>query len=177
MAGSEEVLLARHGETDDNAADRFQGQLDPPLNDTGRAQSHALAHAMAGEGIVALYCSPLVRARETAEIVGARIGLEPILDERFMEADVGEWGGLLYSEVVAAHPGAFEAWREARPSFRFPGGESVAEQRERVTAALDDVRAAGRLPALVVCHGGTIRAARNWNAPGDVVANCAVHRL
>ena len=176
MAGSGEVLLARHGETDDNAADRFQGQLDPPLNHTGRAQSHALADAMAGEGIVALYASPLRRARQTAEIVAARIGLDPVYDERFMEADVGDWGGLRYTEVRAAHPGAFEAWRAARPSFRFPGGESVAEQVERVAAALADVRA-GQLPALVVCHGGTIRAARGLAAPGAVLGNCAVHRL
>ena len=176
MAGTTDVLLARHGETDDNAQARFQGRRNPPLNARGRAQAAELAEAMAGEGFVALYASPLLRARQTAEIVAQRIGLEPVYDERFMEADVGDWAGLLYEEVVAGHPGAFEAWRAADPDFRFPGGESVAEQAARVAEAIADVRA-GALPALVVCHGGTIRAARGPGAPQAVLANCAVHRL
>ncbi|MBA3328078.1 MAG: histidine phosphatase family protein [Solirubrobacterales bacterium] len=177
MAGSDDVLLARHGETDDNAAGRFQGRRDPPLNETGRAQARDLAVAVAGAGLVALYASPLARARETAEIISAAIGLQPVYDERFMEADVGDWAGLLYEEVVAGSPGAFEAWRAADPSFRFPGGESVGEQAERVAAAIADVRAAGRLPALIVCHGGTIRAAFGLGVPGDAIANGSVHRL
>jgi broad specificity phosphatase PhoE len=174
MAGPDEILLARHGETDDNAVGRFQGHRNPPLNERGRAQARALADAMAGEGIVALYASPLRRARETAEIVGAGLGLEPVLDERLMEIDVGEWAGLLHHEIA---DGDLERWRAAEPSFRFPGGESVAEQVERVGAAIGDVRAAGRLPALVVCHGGTIRAALRRRMPGDVVANGSVHRV
>jgi probable phosphoglycerate mutase len=132
---------------------------------------------VAGEGLAALYASPLARARETAEIVAAHVGLEPIYDERFMECDVGDWAGLLYEEVIAAHPGAFEAWRAAEPSFRFPGGESVGEQVERVAGGIADVRAAGRLPALIVCHGGTIRAAFHLAVPGDTIANGSVHVL
>jgi glucosyl-3-phosphoglycerate phosphatase len=174
MAGTDEILLARHGETDDNAVGRFQGHRNPPLNERGRAQARALADAVAGEGIVALYASPLRRARETAEIVGAGLGLEPVLDERLMEIDVGEWAGLLHHEIP---DGDLERWRAAEPSFRFPGGESVAEQVQRVDAAIGDVRAAGRLPALVVCHGGTIRAALRRRMPGDAVANGSVHRV
>jgi len=132
VAGSNEVLLVRHGETDDNAADRFQGRIDTRLNDRGREQSLALAESLAGEGLQALYCSPLLRARETAEIIGARLGLAPMLDARFMEADSGDWSGRLYAEIVADDPHAFVAWRATEPGFRFPGGESVAEQAARV---------------------------------------------
>ena len=65
------ILLARHGETDDNIEPiRIQGSVDTPLNDTGRAQARELAERVAGEGLQALYCSQLSRARETAEIVG-----------------------------------------------------------------------------------------------------------
>ncbi|HVL30789.1 MAG TPA: histidine phosphatase family protein [Solirubrobacteraceae bacterium] len=176
MGGSNEVLLVRHGETDYNAADRFQGQLDTPLNERGREQSRALARALAGEHVSALYCSPLSRARETAEIVGAALGLEPVLDARLMEADVGEWAGRLYTEVTVDDPGAFARWRSADPDFRFPGGESVAEQAARVAAALADV-AAGPLPALVVAHGGTIRAVDGIVAPRGAVGNCEVLRV
>ncbi len=176
MAGSNEVLLVRHGETDDNAAERFQGRIDTPLNARGREQSRALAESLAGEGLQALYSSPLARARETAEIVGARLGLQPVYDPRFMEADAGDWSGRTYGEIVAGDAGAFDAWRRREPAFRFPGGESAAEQAERVAAAMLDV-AAGPLPALVIAHGGAIRAVDGVAAPGGAIANCELHRV
>jgi len=152
------ILLARHGETDDNREPiRIQGRLDTPLNATGRAQAAELAERVAGEGIAAIYTSQLSRARETAEIVGARLGLEPLVDARLAEGDRGDIEGRLWKDVAAEDPELFAAWRAAGESFRFPGGESLREQAVRVAASLDDVRAAGRLPALVVCHGGSIR--------------------
>jgi len=176
VAGSNEVLLVRHGETDYNAADRFQGQIDVPLNDRGRAQSLALARSLAGEGLRGLYSSPSARARETAEIVGGELGLAPVLDARLMEADAGEWAGRRFEDIIADDPGAFAAWRAADPTFRFPGGESVADQAQRVAAALADV-AAGPLPALVVTHGGTIRAVDGIVRPGGAIANCELLRV
>ena len=158
-AGGPGVLLARHGETDSNREARFQGRLDVPLNATGREQAAALAERVAEAGVVTLWASPLVRARETAEIVGARIGLEPRLDARLVEVDVGEWEGRLYADVAREDAERFTAYQRPAADFRFPGGEALAEQVERVAAALADVRALGPLPALVVCHGGAIRAA------------------
>jgi broad specificity phosphatase PhoE len=176
VAGSNEVLLVRHGETDDNAAHRFQGRNDTLLNDRGREQSRALARSLAGEGLRALYASPLARARETAEIVSAQIGLRPVYDDRLMEADVGAWQGLLSAEIDAEHPGALAAWRAVDPAFCFPGGESVPELVARVAAALADI-GTGPLPALVVAHGGTIRAVAGVVAPGGSIANCELHRI
>ena len=154
------VLLARHGETDDNRQPiRFQGFRDTPLNDTGRAQAHELAERVAAlaEPIQSLWASDLSRARETAEIVGARVGLEPRLDPRLREANRGVWEGRLFIDVKREEPEAFAAWMRAGPSWRFPGGESLREQQERVLAALSDIEASGELPALAVCHGGSIR--------------------
>jgi len=154
------ILLARHGETDDNIEPiRIQGWRDTPLNDTGRAQAHELAERVAGEGIAALYSSELSRARETAEIVGARIGLEPVIDPRFAEGNRGELEGRLWQDVAEDDPDLYAAWRKAGSGFRFPGGESLQEQMDRVIAGLVDVTQAGALPALVVCHGGSIRVA------------------
>ena len=157
---AKQVLLARHGETASNAEHRFQGQLDVPLNDRGRAQAAELAERVAAQvpDLAALVASPLARARETAEVVGRRMGLAPRLDARLMELDVGTWTGRLYADVRAAEPERFDAWLGAGWGFRAPGGESLREQRDRVLAALDDVRS-GPLPALVVCHGGVMRAA------------------
>lgn len=154
------ILLARHGETDDNRPPlRFQGQRDTPLNDAGRAQAHALAERIAAQDppVASLWSSDLSRARETAEIVGARIGLTPRLDARLREGARGAWEGRLFDDVARAEPERYAAWRRAGADWRFPGGESLAEQQARVLAALAEIEDSGELPALVVCHGGSIR--------------------
>jgi len=152
------VYLARHGQTAYNHEGRFQGQQEVPLDDTGREQAAELAERAAAHGFNALWCSPLLRARETADIVARRIGLEPKDDARLMETDAGDWTDRSFAEVRAQAPARFDAFATGDPSFAFPGGESFAEQEVRVSAALRDVEA-GELPALVVCHGMVIRAA------------------
>jgi broad specificity phosphatase PhoE len=152
------IRLARHGETNDNVEPyRFQGWTDTPLNDTGRSQAHELAERVAGDGIASLWSSDLSRARETAEIVGARIGLEPTLDSRLREGARGRWEGHLMVDVERAEPDLYAAWRRGGAHFRFPDGESLLEHQQRVTEALGEIHDAGPLPALVVCHGGSIR--------------------
>jgi probable phosphoglycerate mutase len=154
------LLLARHGQTNDNVAPlRFQGFHDTPLNDTGRAQARELAEKVAAEPepIRSLWSSDLSRARETAEIVGMRIGLQARLDRRLREANRGRWEGYTFDEIKASEPEAYAAWMRGGPEWRFPGGESLQEQQDRVLAALADIHAHGDLPALVVCHGGSIR--------------------
>jgi probable phosphoglycerate mutase len=156
--GSWGILLARHGQTDDNLEPiRAQGWRDTPLNDTGRRQAAELAARVSDRGIVSLWSSDLSRARETAEIVGSRLGLRPRLDARLREGNRGHWEGRRFVDIALEEPDRYAAWRRAGESFRFPGGESLAEQRERVSAAVGDVRRSGAVPALVVCHGGSIR--------------------
>jgi probable phosphoglycerate mutase len=164
------ILLARHGETDDNVPPaRVQGRRDVPLNDRGRDQARRLAAAAAGERPRTLWASPLARARETAEIVGAELGLAPRLDERLVESDRGAWEGRLLDDVRRDDPELWAAWRRAGADFRFPGGESLAEHLERVSAALDEIAADGGR-ALVICHGGTIRCAFARSHPNGLDA-------
>lgn len=158
------VYLARHGRTAYNLEGRFQGQGPVPLDLTGREQAAELAERAAAHDFRALWCSPLLRARETAEIVGARIGLETKEDARFMETDAGDWTNHSFVEIQARAPELFNAFATGSPGFAFPGGESFAEQEVRVNAALHDVEA-GPLPALVVCHGMVIRAALAARSP------------
>jgi broad specificity phosphatase PhoE len=180
MAGAH-VYMARHGQTAYNLERRFQGQLPVPLDDTGREQAAALAERAAEHGFAALWSSTLLRARETADVVAARLGLEVRPDARLAETDAGDWTDMLFTEVEAEAPELFAKFLAGDPSFAFPGGESFAQQEERVTAALQDVEA-GALPALVVCHGMVIRAALSsragrWQEHAERVPNGALVAL
>jgi broad specificity phosphatase PhoE len=152
------VFLARHGRTAFNATRRFQGHLPVPLDEVGREEAHALAEIAATRTWAAFVCSPLERARETAAIVAARIGMRPIEDARFAETDCGSWTGLTFDEVQAADPTAFAAFMAADPDFGFPDGESFAQQAERVAEGVEAL-SLGPTPALVVCHRGVMRLA------------------
>lgn len=164
-SGSEapELWLARHGQTDDNLdGDIFQGFRDTPLNDTGREQAHRLAEKLAARPerrFASLFCSDLARAHETASIVGAEIGLDPLPDARLREGDRGRWEGRRFSDIQREEPERFADWMAGGPQFRFPGGESLLEQQTRVLGALEEYRSAAVGPVLVVCHRGSIRVA------------------
>jgi glucosyl-3-phosphoglycerate phosphatase len=158
VADKAPVLLARHGETNDNREPlRFQGWRDTPLNDIGRRQAAELAERVCAEGITSLWSSDLVRASETADIVGARLGLRATLDWRLREANRGRWEGRLFRDVARDEPELFAAWMRAGDEWRFPDGESLSEQQQRVSACVEEIRVSGQLPALAVCHGGSIR--------------------
>ena len=159
LASLSGVLLARHGQTDDNIEPiRAQGFRDTPLNDDGRRQAHELAERVASTSVASLWSSDLRRASETAAIVGARIGLEPRLDARLREGSRGEWEGRLFIDIARDDPAGYAAWKQGGAAFRFPGGESLQEHADRVLACLEEIHGSGALPALVVCHRGSIRA-------------------
>ncbi|MCC6498013.1 MAG: histidine phosphatase family protein [Propionibacteriaceae bacterium] len=141
------VLLVRHGATPTT------GQVLPGrapglhLSEAGLAQAAAVADRLAGAGLAAIYTSPLERASETAAPTAAATGLVPVEEPGLLEADVGDWTG----EALATAARRKE-WRELQRSpstFRFPGGESLAEVQARVVAVLDRLHAAhpGRVVA------------------------------
>ncbi len=152
------MLLARHGETPDNAHGLILGRHDPSLSSVGREQSARLAARVAADALAAIWCSPLLRARQTAVIVAEAIGVEPTVLEDLSESNRGSWEGRPVADLAATSPGLFAAFEAAEQNFVFPEGESIAQQVERTRRALNAV-AAGPTPALVVAHAGTIRAA------------------
>jgi len=112
-----------------------------PLDELGCEQAVELAERAVPYDFVALWCSPLLRARETADIVAARIGLTPREDARLMETDAGNWTNRTFADVQGEAPELFAAFVNADPDFAFPGGESFVQQEKRVGAALDDIEA------------------------------------
>jgi glucosyl-3-phosphoglycerate phosphatase len=156
---SRSVLLLRHGRTSYNASGRFQGRLDPPLDDRGRAQAAAAAEALAALKPAKLLSSTALRAHGTAEIVAARCGLELALDDRLCEVDNGSWAGLTLAEVRERFPEEHAAWRRG-DDIRIGGAESYRQVAERACAAVAaPVADLGDDELLVVVtHGGVARA-------------------
>jgi len=171
------LYVARHGETDWNVEGRWQGRTDVPLNDRGRAQALALAERLRGERIASVASSDLSRARETAQIVASALGAPfAYADEGLRERGFGIFEGLTRAECAERHPEEWRVWStDARiaPS----GAETYEALAARVVAsihrALDEL--AG--PALVVTHGGSLRALlRTVNgAVSEPIPNGAVY--
>jgi broad specificity phosphatase PhoE len=152
------LLLARHGQTADNAGGLILGRRDPPLSELGQAQARALAAAAHDATIASVWTSPLQRAAATAAIVSAATGAPVSVLDDLAESERGRWEGRPLAELRRTEPERFAAFEAASDGFAFPGGESLAEQVARTRGALDRV-AAGPQPALIVAHVGTIRAA------------------
>jgi len=155
------ILLARHGETQWNVEGRYQGQtFDIPLSATGRAQAGALGRRLAGLPIARAVASPLLRARQTAELaLGDRAALLTF-DARLVEVSHGRWEGRLAEEIQAEDPDLRKAWRETPHLVRLPGGETFQEVDARAWPAFREAYA-GLGPeevVLIVTHDGVNRA-------------------
>ena len=154
------LLLARHGQSVSNAVRRFQGAQDVALSELGARQADALGQAIRRLPIAAVYTSPLERARRTAEIAAAGLGvpLQPVDDLR--ELSLGEWEGRTMEEIRALPGDPYEQWVRDPVACVPPGGEPLPEVQARVVSAMADIAAAhpNRQQVLVVCHGGVISA-------------------
>ncbi len=152
------VVLLRHAEPEDDARGRCYGSLDVGLSPDGHARAARLAEELRDLPLDAVYASPRRRALDTAAPIAAAHGLAPRVDDRLRELDFGELEGRLYDEIAASEPELYAAWMATPTSVRFPGGESFADLRERALAACGEIRRRHAC-ALVVTHGGVVRAA------------------
>jgi broad specificity phosphatase PhoE len=150
------LWLVRHGETDWNVEGRWQGQaaFAPPLNAVGRAQTHALAAQLDGQSFEALYSSDLLRARETADIIAARLRLPVRLEPRLREVNLGRWEGMLGEDIARQYPAELLRREHDPLHARPPGGESVTQVAARVGAAVDDMARAHPAGLIVVVSHG-----------------------
>ncbi len=133
--------LVRHGETEWNKVERFRGQADIPLNETGRIQAEAIGRRLAAEPIVAVFSSPLGRASETAEAIAASKGISVEFAEGLRDMNFGEWEGLTPDEVAAKDRDLYARWLAAPQTVSIPGGESLDDVRARVMSFVDDLTA------------------------------------
>lgn len=152
-----ELVLVRHGATEGNEHRRYVGKrTDEPLSETGRAQC---ARADVPRNVTEAYVSPLLRARETAELLFPQARLHEV--PGFEEFDFGAFEGKTANDL--ADDAAYRAWVDGWCVGLCPGGESREEFVRRSNAALEELlraaHARGERRVVVVAHGGTIMAA------------------
>ncbi len=152
-----ELLFIRHGETDWNRQQRFQGQIDVPLNATGEQQAARLAQRLAAERHDRLFSSDLLRARQTAAPLAAAWQMAPVAVPGLREQSFGILEGLDVPTIQARHPDLWRLWLQQDADFAPPGGESQRQFHQRVLTAVKDLAASASAPRLVVVtHGGVL---------------------
>jgi alpha-ribazole phosphatase len=154
------LLIVRHGQTAWNADGRFMGQLDVPLDETGRAQALAVAKRLADERPATIYSSDLVRARDTAIAIQEAIAPRPELklDPRLREMNFGDWQGQTYAEIQRQDPQTLARWESERFSMAPPNGETLSNFVARIRAAYQDISAAHpEHTVIVAAHGGSLQ--------------------
>lgn len=157
---STRIHLIRHGLTVSNRRRRYMGRTEEPLCNDGRLQARRLALRLAPLELAALYCSPLRRARETAEIVGQPHALRAEVAADFNELDLERWQGLTGEQIAARDAPAWQTWCDDPTRLRLPGIEGFDVLRERVRRGLQALlRRHAEGEVAVVTHDGVVRVA------------------
>ncbi len=134
-----DIYLIRHGETRGNREGYFRGRSDFPLNENGREQARLLAEALKDSGIGRIYSGPLSRAKETAEILAAKLGVSVEVEEGFNNINLGPWEGRKKEEIKREFPREFQLWITTPEKLKLPGAETVMEVMERAVKTLKRV--------------------------------------
>jgi len=154
------LIFVRHGETPWNVTLQYQGQGNVPLNERGQEQARRAAERLRRFEVAALYSSDIVRAWQTAEIVGAALGRTPVAMPELREIDVGQWEGHTPEELYRRFPDHMAEYKRDPARTVRIGGESYAQLQARALVALTYLQETHQQGETIVAvsHGGTIRA-------------------
>ena len=161
------VFLIRHGETEDADSSRYKGHIDVPLSANGIAQvqrladylSRSMEHGAENTDLKAVYCSGLIRAVKSAEIIAGSFGLMPIINDGLKERNFGAWEGMTFDEIKEKWPDAFNAWAGNPLQFTPMEGENTLDVRERAMKTFNDIVPNHNGQSIaIVAHGGINRA-------------------
>ena len=176
------IYVTRHGETDYNLAGRYCGGTDVPLNGTGLAQARELAKSLTRLTFDAVVASPMLRARQTADIVCAALSMNYVVYEQFAERNVGVYEGLTRDEVRARYPELWNRQCTQKPDDAPDGGETLRQAYARIDDGMAKLRAVyGDKTILLICHGFASRAVNRYccnlsfeEMASFTLGNCAV---
>lgn len=154
------LIFVRHGETPWNVTLQYQGQGNVPLNERGQEQARRAAERLRRFEVAALYSSDIVRAWQTAEIVGAALSRTPVAMPELREIDVGQWEGHTPEELYRRFPDHMAEYKRDPARTVRIGGESYAQLQARALVALNYLQETHQQGETIVAvsHGGTIRA-------------------
>jgi alpha-ribazole phosphatase/probable phosphoglycerate mutase len=183
------LYLVRHGETEGSEVKRYKGSIDVPLSEKGIRQMEQVAKYLnrsyksykTYNGLKAVYCSPLIRALKSAEIVAEPHGLKPIEIPDLRERSFGIWEGMSFNEIKDKYPEEFEAWAGNPLKYSPMGGESTLEVRDRVIIALNkilnDHNSQGTVPDLRTKQSGVVESGLSPAINIAIVAHGGVNRI
>lgn len=178
------LYLIRHGATEANQAGILQGRgVDHPLSELGKSQAERTAHTLAEHPIVAVYCSPLARAQETAAAIAKPHGGEVTIIDELAEVHVGRWEGLTWQKIQAEQPEEYDRFVNTDGEVGYPGGETFTQVYERISTALNTLydRHAGELFAVVAhsvvnrCYLATLLGREPHRGRDILQSNCGVN--
>lgn len=154
--GMKRILFVRHGQT--GVQNRYLGRSDVGLNEAGRKQVAQLSHALAMKDVDAVFSSPMLRCRQTCEILlTARNAGKVYNDGRLIEIDFGRWEGKTFKEILPVDREMVDRWSQGGPSFQFPEGEKMADFYNRIDSFAAHLYSTAGERFLVITHGGVIR--------------------
>ena len=160
----------RHGEIGSNIKLVYAGWSEEGLTDKGIEQAGSAGQRLENYGIDAIYCSPLQRARQTAEIIGEMLALSPVLMDNFKELNYGPWEGKSEKEVIRQYPAAWRTWNTRPADLAMPGRETIKELQDRVLAGIELIKEekADNEKILIVSHVAIIRVALLYAGSRDL---------
>ncbi len=151
------LFAVRHGETEWNSIEKYQGHLDSPLTDNGIKQAQLLANGLIAKNIDLLYSSDLGRALQTAKIIAKKISLPIHSDARLRERHLGLIQGLTKKEFAEKYPQEAALFNTGDPDYIVPGGESARQRFRRCLDCAEDLaRHNLGQRILIVAHGGVL---------------------
>lgn len=151
------IYLIRHGEILSSTPRRFIGQSDLEMTAHGREQMERLGSYLMAFSLERVVSSPLLRCRQSADIIGSAVGCIPEVVDELSEIALGAWEGLTVADVQQQYPGEYEARGKDMTGYRPPGGESFTDLCQRVWPAFVEVMEAGSERTAVVAHAGVNR--------------------
>lgn len=155
------IFLIRHGRTDWNDLNLWQGNCDEPLNQAGFEQARRLAERLSKQSVQIVFSSPLSRAYQTAKVISEELQVPIIVDERLKECEISLWNGLTMQETLQRFGKEYQLWSN-HPDAQIDGVESLQNVQDRLVQFIEDVLRKSFESIAVVSHAISLRTLICW---------------
>ncbi len=157
MSYVRKLTLIRHAKLDESLNGCYIGRLDAPLSEVGKSHAALLAERLSNSGIEALWCSPYLRARQTAGPIADKLALDCRVVDDLKEVDFGRWESMTFAQIRAADPELVAVWATMEDEFSFPDGETLKDFKRRVESVAEEISDNDCNHLALISHGGVIR--------------------